>query len=510
MTYYQIHQLKEQGFKKAAIVRKLSLSWNTVKTMYDKTPEELEEFLRSLESRQKKLAPYRDHILSWLKEHPDLSGAQILDWLEERCNYKEASEGTVRNYVNELREVHHIPKEVNQRIYETVPELPMGVQGQVDFGQDTPMTSTGERKRLYCIAFVLSHSRFKYVEWLDRPFRTEDVVRCHENAFQFYGGMPQEMVYDQDALISVSENAGDLLFTAKFEKYRKLRKFQIYLCRKSDPESKGKIEQVVKYVKGNFSKNRTYDNLVLWNELTIKWLARTGNRKVHHNTKKRPVEVHALEKQHLKPVSSLLSFENSLTKSITRTIHKDNVIRYGGNRYTVPAGTYHPNSANKAHVSQNEKGQLLIRLKPDGIILAKHLISEEKGKVIRDPAHKKEQGSKSTLLIHQIKEFFQDQELITWYLDELKRKYPRHLVDQLKVMKTTIETHPEQIEHGLEQAKLLNLISANHFRDIVYSLAEEAGKKSAVTAQENTKFGHLKAVERPIDFYVHMMGGQQP
>lgn len=220
--------------------------------------------------------------------------------------------------------------------------------------------------------------------------------------------------------------------------------------------------------------------------------------------------MHALEKQHLKPVSSLLSFENSLTKSITRTIHKDNVIRYGGNRYTVPAGTYHPNSANKAHVSQNEKGQLLIRLKPDGIILAKHLISEEKGKVIRDPAHKKEQGSKSTLLIHQIKEFFQDQELITWYLDELKRKYPRHLVDQLKVMKTTIETHPEQIEHGLEQAKLLNLISANHFRDIVYSLAEEAGKKSAVTAQENTKFGHLKAVERPIDFYVHMMGGQQP
>jgi transposase len=42
---------------------------------------------------------------------------------------------------------------------------------------------------------VLSHSRFKYVEWLDRPFTTRDVLRCHENAFHVFGGMPEEIVY---------------------------------------------------------------------------------------------------------------------------------------------------------------------------------------------------------------------------------------------------------------------------------------------------------------------------
>lgn len=66
---------------------------------------------------------------------------------------------------------------------------------------------------MYFITFVLSHSRYKYVEWLDRPFTTKDTIRCHENAFAFFGGMPEEIVYDQDHLITVSENVGDILLT---------------------------------------------------------------------------------------------------------------------------------------------------------------------------------------------------------------------------------------------------------------------------------------------------------
>ena len=80
------------------------------------------------------------------------------------------------------------------------------------------------------------------------------------------------MVYDQDSIMSVSENAGDLILTAEFEKYQKARGFKISHCRKSDSESKGKIEQVVKFVKYNFSKNRTYDQVSTLNESTLDWL----------------------------------------------------------------------------------------------------------------------------------------------------------------------------------------------------------------------------------------------
>ncbi|MBU8909041.1 DDE-type integrase/transposase/recombinase, partial [Desertibacillus haloalkaliphilus] len=239
--------------------------------------------ISSLKTREKKLDLYHQEILSWLMEHPDLTGAQVFDWLEEKLEFKDVSENTVRNYLNEMRDFYHIPRVKVGRTYSAVPELPVGKQAQVDFGQTVVKNHQGVNKRLYFIAFVLSHSRFKYIEWLDRPFRTADVIKMHENAFHYFAGMPEEMVYDQDALLSVSENAGDLIMTSEFTKYHQARQFKIYLCRKSDPESKGKIEQVVKFVKNNFSKNRIFGNIEDWNHSCLAWLKRTGNYKVHHN-----------------------------------------------------------------------------------------------------------------------------------------------------------------------------------------------------------------------------------
>ena len=227
MIYMKICELYEMGFSKSAIARKLAISRNTVAKYLKSTSEEFEDYLVSLQSRKKKLDPYRDIILGWLKKYPDISSAQVYDWLKEKQNISEEdiAENTTRNYVNELRIAYHIPKVSEQRVYEAVPDSPMGFQAQVDFGQDLVTANDGTRKRLYFIGFVLSHSRYKYIEFLDRPFRTTDLVRCHENAFEFFGGMPEEMVYDQDALLAVSENAGDLLFTKEFDNYRKLSKF---------------------------------------------------------------------------------------------------------------------------------------------------------------------------------------------------------------------------------------------------------------------------------------------
>ena len=135
---------------------------------------------------------------------------------------------------------------------------------QVDFGELTVDTSSGGRQKLYVAGFILSHSRFKYVEWLDRPLRTADLIRMQDNAFHYFGGMTEEIVYDQDRLLTVSENAGDLNLTEAFTRYQRFRRFKVELCRKSDPESKGKVEQVIKYVKNNFAKHRIFDNLSAW------------------------------------------------------------------------------------------------------------------------------------------------------------------------------------------------------------------------------------------------------
>jgi transposase len=96
-----------------------------------------------------------------LKKHPDLSSAQIEDWLRERYPTIEIGGSTIRGYVSEIRDIYHIPKEIHIRPHEAVEELPMGHQVQVDWGEITVKNTGNKEVKLYFITFVLSHSRYK-------------------------------------------------------------------------------------------------------------------------------------------------------------------------------------------------------------------------------------------------------------------------------------------------------------------------------------------------------------
>ncbi|ANU09625.1 transposase [Planococcus antarcticus DSM 14505] len=509
MIYNEIHQLRDTGFSNSAIAKKLKISRNRVIDYGNMTPDDFCEFVLSLQNRSKKLDPYHEEIVGWLKEHPDLTGAQIFDWLEERLGVSAIAENTVRNYVNELREIYHIPKQAEERTFSAVPELPMGQQIQVDFGQKKVLTTDGTFKRLYFIGFVLAHSRFKYVEFLDRPFRASDLIHMHENAFRHFGGMSREIVYDQDRLLMVSENSGDLIMTAEFTKYQQTRKFKVYLCRKSDPQSKGKIEQVIKYVKYNFVKNRTFANLIDWQDACMKWLKRTGNYKVHHNIKKRPFEVHALEKEHLQKVSGTYIFEKVFTSSITRDVGPDNVIRFDANRYSVPRGTYRKGAPNIVYV-QSDGAYLYIRLQQHGEVLAKHPLATGKGELISEESHRERNTIKRDLLIEQIQEQLTDTKMADWLIEQLTERYPRHLIDQLKVVQSVIANYPDFVDEALHELKRLKLSSANDLRDIASSLEIQQQKNLSKVGTINEKYKDLVAPERTADIYLSVLqGGEQ-
>lgn len=164
-------------------------------------------------------------------------------------------DSTVRRYVNEMHELYQIEKIDEPREYEAVDEQPPSRQIQVDWGQTDQKMTNGKEVKFYFITFVLAHSRQKYMIWQDRPFTTQDTISRHEKAFQYYEGMTEEIVYDQENLIAVSENVGDLILTKKFHRYVKERKFKVYLCWKVAPESKGKMENALKFPKKQFPKN---------------------------------------------------------------------------------------------------------------------------------------------------------------------------------------------------------------------------------------------------------------
>ncbi|VXB70822.1 transposase [Bacillus sp. 349Y] len=514
MLYLKIHELRKRRFRIAQIARELKVSRPTVYKYLSMTFEQARDYTDQPLGKKKKLDRYKDWILAWLEEYPHLSSAQIHDWLLELYPDLMVGGSTVRAYVKDIREFYQIEKQVKVRQYEAVPEQPMGKQLQVDWGETKQKTISNKEVKLYFIAFVLAHSRQKYMEWQARPFTTRDAIRCHENAFQFYGGRTEEIVYDQDHLISVSENAGQLLLTAEFQGYVNERKFKVHLCRRADPESKGMIENVVKYIKGNFADSRVFSEIEDWNKRGQKWLERTGNRQVHQTTKKRPAEVFLLEKQHLKPVSSLLSFESTNNQSITRNVSKDNTIRYKSNRYSVPLGTHQNMSENLVWIEVRTGGTptLVIRREAQGEIIAEHLISVEKGKLIQNRHHTRDRSKDVEELKKRILARFKNQNQAATYLDEITQRYPRYRRDQFTIMYKAIQQHPTTIDAILNKCVSEKLYSANDFRDVADHLDtiqnEPARELTDFISSGPPQHSDIKASSRSLDAYTNILGGR--
>jgi len=385
--YQDLQQLKAMGLNKSQVKRRLGIDWKTVDRYWKVTPDEFSEMRRN-NQRTKKLEKYEDQIVRWLQEHPDISSAQVHDWLKEHYPDYHGKERTLRRYVASLRIKHGIKKSVKVRQYQATEELPMGYQAQVDLGFINLKNTEGQKVKLTGFGLVLSRSRQKYVEWEDKPLTTARFIHMHYRAFEFMGGVPEEIVYDQDRLLAISENSGDVIFTAEFERFRQQMGFRVYLCRKNDPETKGKIEAVIKYAKNNYARHRIFDNITDFNQGCIEWLARTGNANIHGTTKMVPAEVFKEEQKHLKPIPNII---NQPEEIVTRQVRKDNTIWFNGNRYTLPLGSYYPE---REVVIKEDQGLLSIFDLNTGEQLAIHRIALEKGKLISNNNHKRDHSAK--------------------------------------------------------------------------------------------------------------------
>lgn len=111
--------------------------------------EEFANTMKESKVRRKKLDKYEEEIAGWLKDFPDMSEAQILDWRKERYGDIRCTDRSVRNYVRFIREKYGIPKLISKRQYEAVQELPMAYHAQVDLGQVWFSDLDGRRIKLY-------------------------------------------------------------------------------------------------------------------------------------------------------------------------------------------------------------------------------------------------------------------------------------------------------------------------------------------------------------------------
>jgi len=270
-----------------------------------------------------KLDPYKHLIDMWLEEAP-YSAVRIHEKLMEQgcdCKYTIVSQyvATRKADLNEKATVR----------FETMP----GLQGQVDWGffENYKVLKNGEYKKLYCFLMVLGYSGMRYIEFVT-DMSTTTLIKCHINAFRYFDGYPEEILYDNMKQVVVKRmlKQSESKLNKQFEDFAGFYGFKPILCRPYRGQTKGKAERTVRYVRENFMVGIRYHSLADLNSQAHAWCNKI-NARIHGTTNERPID--RLPEENLLP----LRREYIVDKINLRRVEKDCLISYAGNKYSVPA-----------------------------------------------------------------------------------------------------------------------------------------------------------------------------
>ncbi|HMF10998.1 MAG TPA: IS21 family transposase, partial [Gemmataceae bacterium] len=160
-----------------------------------------------------------------------------------------------------------------------------GEEAQVDFGRGAPLhTPDGKRKRPYVLRIVLSHSRKGYSEVVDRQ-TTDNFIRCLENAFQHFGGVPRTLVIDNLKAAVTKADWFEPELNPKVQAFAEHCGTVILPTKPYTPRHKGKVERGVDYVQENGLKGRTFGSLTDQNRFLAEWEATVADTRIHGTTR---------------------------------------------------------------------------------------------------------------------------------------------------------------------------------------------------------------------------------
>jgi len=267
-------------------------------------------------------------------------------------------ESKVREFVHERRPEK---EPTGSMRFETAP----GEQGQVDWGHFGFITHHGRTCRLYAFVMTLGWSRACYVHFTTSSDTTW-FIRCHLHAFAYLGGVPRHLLYDNlKSVVERRDAAGKVQWNPRFLDFADLAGFSPQACQPYRPQTKGKVENGVKYVRGNFWPGLHFRDLDDLNTQALVWLNTTANLRVHGTTGEGPFTRLPLEA--LQPAAKALTYDTSVIT--TRRSSKDCFISYAGNLYSVPA----PYARKTLQVKISEAQELVI-CSEVGDVLARHRI----------------------------------------------------------------------------------------------------------------------------------------
>lgn len=295
--YVEIRVLHAQGYGIKAIGRELGVSRNTVRKYLR---SETVPTFQAPAGRSSKLDPYKDYLAA-------RAAAAAPKWIPATVLFDEIKslgyDGGISILRDHLATLKPQAKPDPLVRFETEP----GQQMQVDWG-----AFRLEDNRLSAFVATLGFSRHTFGAFVENE-RFDTLVACHEQAFDAFGGVPREVLYDNMRTVVQDRNAyGEGLhrFHPGLKDVAHHYGFLPRLCRPYRAKTKGKVERFIGYLRRSFfvpvasqyrQLGQRLDLDTLNAELAV-WLERKANARQHGTTGLVPAEQLVVERPALQPL----------------------------------------------------------------------------------------------------------------------------------------------------------------------------------------------------------------
>lgn len=282
----KIKVLAKQGMSQRAIAKQLGISRNTVKKYLNGDFDQPHYATRK--SGISKLEAFKSYIHSRLANAAPVHLSAVVLLREIQSQGYQGKISLLRQYLHQYRGM--IEPQPIVRF-----ETQAGKQMQVDWGQ-----MRGGKKPLHAFVAVLGYSRALFVAITDN-MRYATLEECHRQAFDYFQGIPHQIWYDNMKTVVIERDAygeGKHRLNQSFYQFSKEIGFMPKLCKPYRPQTKGKVERMVRYVRDNFYRPLATKLSAL--ELTLDvetanielmdWLNNIANQRIHDTIKVKPAD----------------------------------------------------------------------------------------------------------------------------------------------------------------------------------------------------------------------------
>jgi transposase len=325
LEWAQVRTLAAEGLSQREIARRLGINRRTVVRLAGSA--EPPRYRRR--ARGSQLDPLEAVLCRLVEEWPQIKAPRVAEILRLEHGFS-GSERLVRERLRRLRPLSVRPAQ--RTGYRPAQVL------QLDWAEmPTRPRIAGRERRVYALVAALPYSGAQTVHF-SFELTLESFLEGHVRAFEFFGGVARECVYDNLRSVVARREREQVVWNQRFLHLRGHYAFHSSACTPETPREKGSVEAAVRHLKSGFWPARRFRDLRELNDQYVDWRDRVCNARIHASGRFPVAERLAEERSALRPLPPV-RFDWSGHRSVRVPI--DGYLKHGGCFYRAPERLVH-------------------------------------------------------------------------------------------------------------------------------------------------------------------------